>query len=126
MKSWSVPQRAHAILKSDSCVHCMMSYRLQNSPTIRYSGFTPKPNDEIEFESARQCAARGLGMAELAIALDADSESGWSYKTNLILALSKFAEMSGNVQQKAEFLRQYKVALDETTRIAEINSKPIR
>jgi len=31
-----------------------------------------------------------------------DSEPAWSYKTNLLLELSKFAEMSGDVQQKAE------------------------
>ena len=77
-----------------------------------------KSNDEMEFENARQCALRGLEMADLAIALKADSESAWSYKTNLLLELTKFAEMSGDVQQKAELQRQYKDALKETTRLA--------
>jgi hypothetical protein len=75
-------------------------------------------NDEIEFENARQCAVRGLEMADLAITLKADSEPAWSYKTNLLLELSKFAEMSGDVQQKVELQRQYKDALKETTRLA--------
>jgi hypothetical protein len=77
-----------------------------------------KSNDEIEFENAQQCAVRGLGMADLAITLKAYSEPAWSYKTNLLLELSKFAEMSGDVQQKVELQRQYKDALKETTRLA--------
>jgi len=77
-----------------------------------------KSNDEIEFENAQQCAVRGFEMVDLAIALKADSEAAWSYKTNLLLELSKFAEMSGDVQQKAELQRQYEDALKETTRLA--------
>jgi len=77
-----------------------------------------KANDEMEFENARQCALRGLEMADLAVVLNADSEPAWSYKTNLLLELSKFAEMSGDVQQKAELQRQYKAALNETTRLS--------
>jgi len=58
-------------------------------------------------------------MADQAIALKADSESAWSYKTNVLLELSKFAEMSGDVQQKTELQRQYEVALKETMRLSE-------
>jgi hypothetical protein len=50
--------------------------------------------------------------------LKADSEAVWSYKTNVLLELSKFAEMSRDVQQEAELQRQYKGALKETTRLA--------
>ena len=50
--------------------------------------------------------------------LKADSESAWFYTTNVLLELSKFAEMSGDVQQKAELQRQYEDALKETTRLA--------
>ena len=51
--------------------------------------------------------------------MSADSEPARSYKTNVLLELSKFAEMSGDVQQKAELQRQYKAALRETTRLSE-------
>jgi hypothetical protein len=78
-----------------------------------------KAEDEIEFEQARQCAVRGLEITDLAIALQSDSESAWSYKTNLLLELSKIAEMSGDVQQKTELLQQYEAALNETTRLAQ-------
>jgi hypothetical protein len=57
-------------------------------------------------------------MANLAIALSPENESAWSYKTNLLLELSKLAEMSGDLRQKREFLRQYEEALNETTRLA--------
>jgi hypothetical protein len=58
-------------------------------------------------------------MAELAIALTRDSVSAWSYKTNVLLELSKFAEMSGDVQQKTELQQQYDAALKEITRLSE-------
>jgi tetratricopeptide (TPR) repeat protein len=77
-----------------------------------------KSDDETEFENARQCALRGLEMADMAITLKPDSEPAWSYKTNVLLELSKFAEMSEDVQQKTELQRQYKDALKETTRLA--------
>ena len=77
-----------------------------------------KSDDEVAFENARQCALRGLELADLAISLKDVSESAWSYKTNLLLELSKFAEMSGDVQQTADFQRQYKAALKETTKLA--------
>jgi len=78
-----------------------------------------KSTDETEFENARQCALRGLEMADMAITLKPDSESAWSYKTNVLLELSKFAEMSGDVQQRAELQRQYEAALRETMRLSE-------
>jgi tetratricopeptide (TPR) repeat protein len=78
-----------------------------------------KGNDEGEFGNARDCASRGLEMAELAIALKPDSVSAWSYKTNVLLELAKFAEMSGDVQQKIELQGQYDAALKETTRLSE-------
>ena len=76
------------------------------------------PKERVEFEQAKECAGRGLEMAEMAIALTPESESAWSYKTNILLELAKLAEMSGEVQHKRELQRQYKVALNETTRLA--------
>jgi tetratricopeptide (TPR) repeat protein len=74
--------------------------------------------DRLEFEQAKDCSNGGLEMANLAIALSPENESAWSYKTNLLLELSKLAEMSGDLRQKREFLRQYEEALNETTRLA--------
>lgn len=61
------------------------------------------PKQHAEFERARECANRGLELANMAIILTPENESAWSYKTNILLELSKLAEMSGEVQQKLEF-----------------------
>ncbi len=81
------------------------------------------PKEQTEFERAKECANRGLEMANLAIALTPKDESAWSYKTNIILELAKLAEMSGEVRHRRELLRQYEEALKETTRIAQ-SSQP--
>ena len=72
------------------------------SVKIRYT----KPKDVAEFEKARQCAANGLAMIESAISLNPDDEAAWSYKTNLLLELSKLAEMDNNLRLKTEYERQ--------------------
>jgi len=81
------------------------------------------PKAQAEFERAKECANRGLEMANMAIALTPEAESAWAYKTNLLLELAKLAEMSGDVQYKRELQRQYEEALNETTKVAN-RSKP--
>lgn len=83
------------------------------------------PKDRAEFEQAKECANRGLEMANAALTLTPENENAWTYKTNILLEMSKFAEMSGQVQLKREFQRQYEEALHETTRLSNLNqSKP--
>ena len=81
------------------------------------------PKAQAEFERAKECANRGLEMANMAIALTPEAESAWAYKTNILLELAKLAEMSGDVQYKHELQRQYEEALNETTKVAN-RSKP--
>src|ERR1043165_9724865 len=75
------------------------------------------PRERAEFEQARECANRGLEMVNMAIILTPENESAWSYKTNILLELSKLAEMSGEVQHQREFRRQYEEALEVTTKL---------
>jgi len=82
-----------------------------------------KPRDQSALTEAQRCATRGLQMSEKAIALETDSESAWSYKANLLLELSKLAEMSGDVQQKTDRYKQYLEALAETTKLSEAAQK---
>lgn len=77
-----------------------------------------KPKDPVEFERIKECANRGLELANMAIALTPENEAAWSYKTNILLELAKLAEMSGNAQRKTEFHRQYEEALSQTTRLS--------
>ena len=90
-----------------------------NKATVSYR----KPKNDADFKQAQQCANQGLQFAELAIALVAEDESAWSYKTNLILELSKLAEMSGDIVQKVSFLAQYQDALEKTTKFSELKQK---
>ncbi len=85
-----------------------------NKASVRYR----MPKERADFERAKECANRGLEMANMAITLTPDSESAWAYKTNILLELGKLAEMSGDVQQKREFYRQYEEALTETTKLS--------
>lgn len=76
------------------------------------------PKERVEFERAKECAERGLEMADMAITLTPENESAWAYKTNILLELAKLAEMSGDVQHKTELLRQYDEALKQTTKFS--------
>jgi tetratricopeptide (TPR) repeat protein len=76
------------------------------------------PKKRVEFEKAKECANRGMELANMAVTLKPENESAWSYKTNIILELEKLAKMAGDVQHKRELHRQYEEALKETTRLS--------
>jgi hypothetical protein len=90
-----------------------------NRASISYK----KPSDQKEFDTAQACVKRGLEEVENAIKLDPNSESAWSYKTNLLLEASKLAEMEGKTEQKAELDKQREVAQKRTNALSEANQK---
>jgi tetratricopeptide (TPR) repeat protein len=90
--------------------------------TVRYI----KPKDKSDFEQARQCAASGLQMAEMAIGLTSNNESAWAYKMNLLLEMSKLAEMDNEVDRKTELMKQYRDAQRHTIRFADPNTDRLR
>jgi hypothetical protein len=69
------------------------------------------------------CVKRGLEEVESALKFDPNSESGWSYKTNLLLEAAKLAEMDGKTDQKAELEKQRDAAQKRTTQLSEANKK---
>ena len=90
-----------------------------NRATVSYK----KPSDPKDFATAQACVKRGLEEIENAIKLDPNSESGWSYKTNLLLEASKLAEMDGKMDQKTELDKQREVAQKRTNTLSEENQK---
>jgi hypothetical protein len=82
-----------------------------------------KPSDQKEFDAAQACVKRGLEEIENAIKLDPNSESGWSYKTNLLLEAKKLAEMDGKTEQAAELDKQREIAQKRTMALSEANQK---
>lgn len=85
-----------------------------NKATVSYK----KPTDQKDFDQAKKCVTQGLGEAESAIKFDPNNESAWSYKTNLLLEASKLAEMDGKADVKADYTKQYEVALKRTTELS--------
>ena len=90
-----------------------------NKATVSYK----KPKDQKDFDQAQMCVKKGLTEAENAIKFDPNNESAWSYKTNLLLEASKLAEMDGQTEQKAQFQKDYEVALKRTTELSVANQK---
>jgi tetratricopeptide (TPR) repeat protein len=103
------------------------SYRFTESPdhklvdsTKTGSVITYKMADDLaEFQRIKQCITNGLEMADAALLLDYDSESAWSYKTNLFLEAAKLAEMEGMDLAKADYLKQANEAQTQIVRTSE-------
>jgi tetratricopeptide (TPR) repeat protein len=90
-----------------------------NRATITYK----KPAQQKDFDTAQACVKRGLEEVENAIKLDPNSESAWSYKTNLLIEASRLAEMDGKTDQKAQLEKQREEAQKRTTELSQINQK---
>ena len=69
------------------------------------------------------CVKRGLEEVENAMKFDPNSESAWSYKTNLLLEAAKLAEMEGNTDRKTELDKQREEAQKRTNQLSEANRK---
>jgi tetratricopeptide (TPR) repeat protein len=82
-----------------------------------------KPKEQKDFDTAQMCVKRGLEEVENAIKFNPNSESAWSYKTNLLLEAAKLAEMDGKMDQKAEFDKQREAAQKRTNQLSEANKK---
>ena len=90
-----------------------------NRATVAYK----KPANQKDFDTAQACVKRGLEEVENAIKLDPNSESAWSYKTNLLIEASKLAEMDGKTDQKAQLDKQREEAQKRTSALSEANQK---
>ena len=82
-----------------------------------------KPKDQKDFDTAQKCVARGLEEAETAIKYDPNSESAWSYKTNLLLEAAKLGEMDGKPDVKAQNQKLADIAGKRATALAEERRK---
>ncbi len=82
-----------------------------------------KPKEQKDFDTIQRCVARGLEEAETAIRYDANNESAWSYKTNLLIEAAKIADMNGEADKKAQYTRQAEVAQKRASELAEERRK---
>jgi tetratricopeptide (TPR) repeat protein len=77
-----------------------------------------KPKDPKDFDMIQRCVTRGLEEAETAIKYDPNSESAWSYKTNLLREAAKIATMNGEADKTAQYERQADVAQKRASALA--------
>jgi tetratricopeptide (TPR) repeat protein len=82
-----------------------------------------KPKEQKDLDKIQRCVVQGLQEAETAIKFDANNESAWSYKTNLLLESAKIADMNGEADKKVQFQKQADVAQKRATALAEERRK---
>jgi tetratricopeptide (TPR) repeat protein len=82
-----------------------------------------KPKEQKDFDEIQKCVVRGLEEAETSIKYDPNSESGWSYKTNLLIEAAKIAKMNGEADKSAQYEKQADVAQKRATALAEERRK---
>jgi tetratricopeptide (TPR) repeat protein len=87
--------------------------------TVTYN----KPKEQKDFDAIQKCVVRGLEEADTALKFDANSESAWSYKANLLLEAAKQAEMDGKPDQKATWEKQAKIAQERAGQLSEERHK---
>jgi tetratricopeptide (TPR) repeat protein len=82
-----------------------------------------KPKDPKDFERIQQCVTRGLEQAETAIKYDPNSESAWSYKTNLLIEAAKIAKMNNDQNAASMNERQAEAAQKRASQLADERRK---
>jgi hypothetical protein len=82
-----------------------------------------KPKDQKDYDMIQRCVTRGLEEAETAIRYDANNESAWSYKTNLLIEAAKIAKMNGENDKAAQYEKQAEIAQKRASALAEERRK---
>ena len=117
MRSWDLTYLAG---KDWSCANTVIDANKQtvtrdNRPVISYT----RPQDPTQFSQAMECAQRGLERVNQAVEFDQSSVAAWAVKANLLLAMSRLAEMEGNAERRAQFDTQYEQARETSARLQE-------
>lgn len=99
----------------------------ENQQKVEKNGKTiiqfKKPKEQADFDNAQQCTADGMELVEKALSLNSESESAWSYKTNLLREGAKLAEMDGKADLKADYNKKADEAQKVTVRLSEENNR---
>jgi hypothetical protein len=82
-----------------------------------------KPKDPKDFDKIQQCVTRGLEQAETAIKYDPNSETAWSYKTNLLIEAAKIAKMNNDANAASQYERQAETAQKRAGQLADERRK---
>jgi tetratricopeptide (TPR) repeat protein len=99
------------------------SFKITEQPEVKVTAGEgkvnyQKPKDPKDFDMIQHCVTRGLEEAETAIKYDPNSESAWSYKTNLLREAAKIATMNGEADKTAQYEKQADVAQKRASALA--------
>lgn len=90
-------------------------YQFRDGDNLR-TRFT-MPKDRKDFDKARECTARGMQLAESAIALQPESPEAWFVKAYLLLEMGQLAEMEEKETEADRYYDQAGDAFKESDRL---------
>lgn len=103
------------------------SFKITEQPDVKVvtegKASYQKPKDPKDLEKIQQCVTRGLEQAETAIKYDSNSESAWSYKTNLLIEAAKIAKMNNDANAATQYEQKAKTAQKRATQLADERRK---
>jgi hypothetical protein len=104
------------------------SFRVTEQPDVKVLAAEgkvnyQKPKDPKDFDKIQQCVTRGLEQAETAIKYDPNSETAWSYKTNLLIEAAKIAKMNNDANAASQYERQAETAQKRAGQLADERRK---
>jgi tetratricopeptide (TPR) repeat protein len=82
-----------------------------------------KPANPEDFERLKKCTDEGMALTAKAVEFDPNSDSAWSYRTNMLVQKMRIAEMDGNTAEKDSFKKQADEAKAKFTVLAEAKRK---
>ncbi len=125
LKALSPEKRAAAYIalagKDSDCARRLLPADGNNSPVVNDA--SAAPGIRKDDGAAKQCARRGLEMAEQAIGLKPESEAAWSCKARLLLEMARLAGLDGQTAQETDYAKQAAAARARTAELIEKNRK---
>jgi tetratricopeptide (TPR) repeat protein len=82
-----------------------------------------KPANAEDFERLKKCTEEGMELTGKAVEFDPNSDSAWSYRTNMLVQKMRIAEMEGNTAEKDSYKKQADDAKAKFTVLAEAKRK---
>jgi tetratricopeptide (TPR) repeat protein len=82
-----------------------------------------KPANPEDFDRLKKCTEEGMELTGKAVEFDPNSDSAWSYRTNMLVQKMRIAEMEGNTAEKDSYKKQADDAKAKFTVLAEAKRK---
>jgi tetratricopeptide (TPR) repeat protein len=82
-----------------------------------------KPANPEDFDRLKKCTEEGMELTGKAVEFDPNSDSAWSYRTNMLVQKMRIAEMEGNTAEKDSYKKQADEAKAKFTVLAEAKRK---